>query len=74
MGSSRGGAELKYRLDAKQLRELREEVAALSNEQDEARRTEIYIPMTPLEAADFESRQERISRIWVILSEHGFTR
>lgn len=30
--------------------------------------------MTPLEAADFESRQERISRIWAILSEHGFSR
>ena len=74
MGSLKRGAELKHRLDANQLRGLSEEVAALSKEQDEARRTEIYIPMTPQEAADFESRQERISRIWAILSEHGFSR
>lgn len=74
MGSPKRDAELKHRLDANQLQGLREEVASLEKQQDEARRTEIYIPMTPQEAADFESRQERISRIWVILSEHGFSR
>jgi hypothetical protein len=74
MGSSKRDAELKHRLDANQLRELREEVASLGKQQDEARRTEIYIPMTKQETADFDSRQQRISHIWTILSEYGFKR
>jgi hypothetical protein len=66
--------EGKRRLSSDQLRELKEELDSLSKQQDQSRRAEIYIPMTPQEAVDFESRQERISQIWVILSEHGFTR
>jgi hypothetical protein len=65
--------EGKRRLSADQLRELKGELDSLSKQQ-QARRAEKYIPMTPQEAVDFESRQERISQIWVILSEHGFTR
>ena len=66
--------EGKRRLSSDQLRELKGELDSLSKQQDQSRRAEIYIPMTPQEAVDFESRQERISQIWVILSEHGFTR
>ena len=66
--------EPKNRLSAKQLRELSDEVESLRKYQDEARITEIFIPMTRQQHADFEARQARISHICVILSEHSFKR
>lgn len=53
---------------------MNDELESLRKQQAEARRTEIYIPMTTQESADFDSRQKRISRICAILSQHDFER
>lgn len=57
------------RLNALQLKTLAEELASLNKEQDEARQTEIYIPMTSQQYETFATRTQRISRIYAILSE-----
>jgi hypothetical protein len=59
--------EDKGRLDAQQLKDLSDELAALAQKQSDARETEIYVRMTPQELKDFDTRQDRISRIYVIL-------
>lgn len=61
--------ERQGRLDARQLGDLRDELAALMKQQDEARLTEVFFRMTEQELRAFDLRAERISRIHVILSD-----
>lgn len=69
----RDEVESKKRLSVTQLREL-SEVESLQKQQDEARDFSIYIPTSKQESADFESRQQRISHVLTILSEHNYRR
>jgi hypothetical protein len=62
------------RLNPQQLKDLSEELAALTEQQSDARMTEVYVRMTPQEVKAFDLRTERISRIHVILSEHDAKR
>jgi len=62
------------RLNAQQLKDLSDELAALSQQQADARQTEIYIRMTPQEIKDFDTRKNRISRIYVILHNNDLKR
>jgi hypothetical protein len=64
------GVERRGRLNAKQLKDLSDELAALAQQQSDARLTEVYIRMTPQEIKDFDKRKDRISAIYVILSHH----
>lgn len=59
------------KLDSKQLQDLTDELAALSRQQYDARRNEVFVGMTPQETKTYDHRAERISRIHIILSEHG---
>lgn len=57
------------RLDTVQLKTLAEELALLNQQQDEARQTEIYLPMTSSQCEAFAIRMQRISWLYAILSE-----
>lgn len=62
------------RLDSQQLKELSDELAALTKQQSDARLTEVYVRMTKQEVEAFDLRTQRISKIHVILSEHDARR
>lgn len=62
------------RLNSQQLKDLSNELAALSKQQSEARLTEVFIRMTKQEIEAFDLRAERISKIHAILSEHDAKR
>jgi hypothetical protein len=62
------------RLNAMQLKELSDELAALTKQQSDARLTEVFIRMTEAEVNAFDLRKQRISQIYVILSEHDAKR
>jgi hypothetical protein len=62
--------ERNHRLDSNQLLELGEELKSLKKKQRVTRSLAVYVGMSPGEAIDFDSRQERISRICAILSQH----
>jgi hypothetical protein len=59
---------------AQELKDLSEELAALSEKQADAREAEVYIRMTPQEIKDFDIRRDRISAIYVILSNNDSKR
>jgi hypothetical protein len=61
------------RLNEKQLKELSDELSALTKQQYEARLLEVFIPMSK-EIEAFDLRTGRISQIHVILSEHDAKR
>lgn len=58
------------RLNAQQLKDLDEELVALTKQQSDARQTEVFVGMNPRETKAFDLRAERISQIHMILSEH----
>jgi hypothetical protein len=62
------------RLNTQQLKELSDELAALSKQQYDARQNEIFFRMTEEEIKAFDLRKERISKIHVTLSEHDTKR
>jgi hypothetical protein len=62
------------RLNEKQLKELSDELSALTKQQYEARLLEVFIPMSKKEIEAFDLRTGRISQIHVILSEHDAKR
>jgi len=62
------------RLNSQQLRDLSDELAALIKQQSDARKMEVFIRMNQEEIEAFDLRQERISKIHVILSEHDAKR
>lgn len=62
--------ENKGRLNAQQLKDLSDELAAMSKQQSDSRLAEVFIRMSPKEIAEFDGRKGRISRIYVILSNH----
>ena len=64
------GTVTSRRLNAEQLQDLSDELAALSKLQLDARLIEVYVRMTQQEIEAFDLRAERISKIHVILSEH----
>jgi hypothetical protein len=66
--------ERQGRLNAQQLKDLSDELAALTKQQSDARLTEVFVRMTPEEIKAFDLRTERISRIHVILNEHDTKR
>ena len=66
--------EPRRRLTPQQLQELSDELAALSQQQSDARMMEVFVHMTPQEIEDFDLRTERISKIHVLLSEHDANR
>jgi hypothetical protein len=51
--------EGKGKLNAKEIRDLSDELAALAQKQSDARPTEVYVRMTPQEIKDFDKRKER---------------
>lgn len=53
-----------------QLKDLSDELAALTKEQYDARLLEVFVRMTEREIRAFDLRTQRISKIHVILSEH----
>jgi len=62
------------RLNSQQLRDLSDELAALTKQQSDARLTEVFIRMTTEEINAFNRRRERISQIYVLLGEHDAKR
>jgi hypothetical protein len=58
------------RLNAQQLRDLRDELTVLKKQQSGARLLEVFIRMNEREVKAFELRIQRTSQIHVILSEH----
>jgi len=62
------------RLNSQQLSDLSDELVALNKQQFDARKTEVFIRMTQAEIEAFDLRQERISKIHVILGEHDAKR
>jgi hypothetical protein len=50
-------------LNSQQLKELSDELAALTKQQSDARLTEVFVRMTPQEVRAFNLRSERISKI-----------
>ena len=66
--------EKQGRLTSKQLKDLSAELAALSKQQSDARELEIFIRMTPQENEYYDARRNRISAIFVLLSNHDTQR
>lgn len=66
--------ERKGRLNSQELKDLSDELAALSRQQSDARLLEVCIRMTDEEIKAFDIRTQRISQIHVILSEHDSKR
>ena len=62
------------RLNSQQLNALTDELATLMKQQSDARLMEVFIRMNEAEIEAFDIRQERISKIHVILSEHDAKR
>lgn len=62
--------ERQGKLNTKQLKDLSDELAALAQKQTDAREAEVYVRMTLQEVKDFDKRKERISAIYVVLSNH----
>ena len=62
------------RLTSQQLKDLSDELAALSKQQSDARLLEPFIAMTKAEVEAFDLRAARISQIYVMLSEHDSKR
>lgn len=62
------------RLNAQQLKDLRDELASLTKQQSDARLTAEFVGMSQEETKAFDLRLERISHIHVILSEHDAKR
>ena len=62
------------RLNERQLKALSDELATLMKQQSDARLTDVFIRMSQKEIDAFDLRQERISKIHVILSEHDAKR
>ena len=69
-----GRDEGQGKLNAQEIKELSDELAALAKKQSDARQTEVYIRMTPQEIKDFDQRKDRISRIYVLLDNHDSKR
>ena len=61
-------------LNSQQLNALTDELATLMKQQSDARLMEVFIRMNEAEIEAFDIRQERISKIHVILSEHDAKR
>jgi hypothetical protein len=55
------------RLNAEQVKSLTDELEALTKQQADAQERQIFLPPSPKEIKDFDSRQERISAILVEL-------
>jgi hypothetical protein len=66
--------ERQGRLDAQQLKDLSDELAALTKQQSDARLLEVFVRMSQQEIKVFDLRTQRISKIHVILSEHDAKR
>jgi hypothetical protein len=66
--------EQQGRLNSQQLKDLSVELAALSKQQSDSREAEVFIRMTPQEIKDFDTRKDRISAIYVALSNHDSKR
>jgi hypothetical protein len=66
--------ERQGRLNSQQLKDLSDELAALTKQQSDARLREVFIPMSKKEIEAFDLRTQRISKIHVILSEHDAKR
>ena len=62
------------RLNSQQLNDLSDELSALIKQQSDAVQMGVFIRMTKAEIEAFDLRQERISKIHVILSEHDAKR
>lgn len=62
------------RLNSQQLKDLGDELAALTIEQDDARSNEVFVGMTQREIEAFDRRTERMSHIHVILTEQDAKR
>ena len=62
------------RLTPQQLQDLNDELTVLTKQQSDARLMEVFVGMTKGETEAFELRQERISRIHIILSDHDAKR
>ena len=62
------------RLNQQELKELSDELTALSEKQYEARQTEVFIPMTAEEIEAFDLRNARISEIYTIFGRHDAKR
>ena len=62
------------RLNSQQIKDLSDELVALSKQQSDARLTEVFIRMTTQEIEAFDLRAERISKILGILGEHDAKR
>jgi hypothetical protein len=66
--------ERQGRLSAEKLKDLSDELVALTKQQSDARLGEVFIPMSKKEIEAFDLRTQRISKIYVILSEHDAKR
>ena len=64
----------KGRLTQQQVRDLRDELAALTKQQSDASRMEAFVRMNKPEIEAFDLRTERISKIHIILSDHDAKR
>jgi hypothetical protein len=62
------------RLNSQQLKDLNDELVILTKQQSDARLTEVFIRMNQKEIDAFDLRQERISKIHVLLSEYDAKR
>jgi len=62
--------ERQGRLTTQQLKDLNDELVILTKQQSDARLTEVFIRMNQKEIDAFDLREERISKIHVLLSEH----
>jgi hypothetical protein len=62
------------RLNAKQLKDLSDELIILTKQQSDARLTEVFIRMSPQEIEDFDNRKARISHIYAVLWKHDSQR
>lgn len=71
---ARFGDHAMSRLDPQQLKDLTDELVILVKQQSDARLTEVFVGMTPQEHRAFELREQRISQIHVILSDHDAKR
>ena len=62
------------RLNAKQLKDLNGELAALILQQSNARLDAVFVPMIQEKMKAFDLRKERIAEIFEILSKHDARR
>jgi hypothetical protein len=69
-----GAVERPGRLNSQQLKDLSDELAALTKQQSDARLLEVFVRMSEAEIKAFDLRTQRISRIHVLLSEHDSRR